>query len=163
MQKRLKKIYRKTVPNALAGPISSIYRKLNNPNPKVPIHEAQILDELEAFFVHLPRTGGTSVEQMLRPLTQKDPLFGHTTAAGRAVSAHTLLLWQAADWLASKGHDRLDLGLINTEDAPGLARFKLGAGACARPLGGTWIWWPPLGRTLRPLAALDRRLMRALS
>ncbi|MFT5413140.1 MAG: hypothetical protein ACI9NC_005894 [Verrucomicrobiales bacterium] len=81
MQKRLKKIYRNSVPNALAGPINSIYRKFNNPNPKVPIHEAQILDELKAFFVHLPRTGGTSVEQVLRPLTQKDPLFGHTTAA----------------------------------------------------------------------------------
>lgn len=87
--------------------------------------------------------------------------IGHSTATGRAVSAHTLLLWHGANWLASEGHERLDLGLINTEDAPGLARFKLGAGAHARPLGGTWIWWPPLGRALRPLAALDRRLMRA--
>jgi len=85
--------------------------------------------------------------------------IGHTTARGRAASAHTLLLWHAANWLAAKGHDRLDLGLINTEDSPGLARFKLGAGAHARALGGTWIWWPPLGRALRPLAALDRRLM----
>jgi len=80
MPKRLKKIYRKAVPNAIAGPINSICRRFKNPNPKVPIHEAQILDELEAFFVHIPRTGGTSVEQVLRPLTNKDPLFGHTTA-----------------------------------------------------------------------------------
>lgn len=80
MQKRLKKIYRKTVPDALAGPINSVYRKFNNPTPKIPIHEGQILDELRAFFVHLPRTGGTSVEQVLRPLTAKEPIFGHTTA-----------------------------------------------------------------------------------
>ena len=82
--------------------------------------------------------------------------IGHITARGRALSAHNLLLWQAAGWLAAKGHRCLDLGLINTRDAPGLARFKLGAGARARPLGGTWAWWPLLGRTLRPLAALDR-------
>ncbi|MFT7594516.1 MAG: hypothetical protein ACI8R4_001837 [Paracoccaceae bacterium] len=85
--------------------------------------------------------------------------IGHTTPAGRALSAHTLLLWHAAGWLAAKGHDRLDLGLINTEDAAGLARFKLGAGAQARALGGTWLWWPPLGHSLRPLAALDHALM----
>lgn len=82
--------------------------------------------------------------------------MGHITARGRAVSAHNLLLWQAAGWLAAKGHRRLDLGLIDTQRAAGLARFKLGAGASARVLGGTWAWWPPLGKTLRPLAALDR-------
>jgi len=82
--------------------------------------------------------------------------IGHTTARGRALSAHNLLLWQAAGWLAAKGHRCLDLGLIDTRNAPGLARFKLGAGAQARALGGTWAWWPPLGRSLRPLAAMDR-------
>lgn len=85
--------------------------------------------------------------------------IGHTNTEGRALSAHTLLLWTAACWLAEQGHLRLDLGLIDTQRAPGLARFKLGAGATPRRLGGTWGWWPPLGRALAPLARLDRARM----
>jgi len=85
--------------------------------------------------------------------------ISHTTDRGRAVSAHNLLMWQAMNWLAAKDYQQLDLGLINTEDAAGLARFKLGTGAYLHSLGGTWIVWPPMGRLLRPLAALDRRLM----
>ncbi|WP_251134323.1 GNAT family N-acetyltransferase [Falsiruegeria litorea] len=85
--------------------------------------------------------------------------LGHTTARGRHHCAHNLLMWEAMVWLARKGHQRLDLGLISTEDSPGLARFKLGTGAQPRRLGGTWGWWPVLGRTLRPLAAMDTKLM----
>ncbi|MCV6584077.1 MAG: GNAT family N-acetyltransferase [Marinibacterium sp.] len=72
--------------------------------------------------------------------------IGHSTARGRQLSAHHRLLWQAADHLARKGVRRLDLGLIDTETNPGLARFKLGSGATARPLGGTWLCWPSLLR-----------------
>jgi len=85
--------------------------------------------------------------------------IGHTTDAGRAGTAHNLLFWNAIEWLCSHGFTHLDLGVINTEDAPGLARFKLGMGAETRQLGGTWMWWPPVGRRLRFLAALDRRQM----
>ncbi|PCJ06096.1 MAG: GNAT family N-acetyltransferase [Rhodobacteraceae bacterium] len=85
--------------------------------------------------------------------------ISHSTDRGRAVSAHNLLMWQAMNWLAAKEYTQLDLGLINTEDAAGLARFKLGTGAKLHVLGGTWAWWPPLGRLLRPLASLDRGLM----
>lgn len=85
--------------------------------------------------------------------------ISHTTDQGRAVSAHNLLMWHAMNWLASKNYTELDLGLINTEDAAGLARFKLGTGAKLHCLGGTWGYWPPMGRLLRPLASLDRRLM----
>ncbi|AHD01122.1 GNAT family N-acetyltransferase [Leisingera methylohalidivorans] len=85
--------------------------------------------------------------------------IAHTTARGKRLSAHPLLLWEAAGWLAAKGICRLDLGLINTGRAAGLARFKLGTGAKAHRLGGTWGLWPPLGRLLQPLALLDRRLM----
>ncbi|WP_052272266.1 GNAT family N-acetyltransferase [Leisingera sp. ANG-M7] len=87
--------------------------------------------------------------------------IAHTTTRGKRLSAHPLLLWEAANWLAAKGVCRLDLGLINTEDAPGLARFKLGTGAQLHRLGGTWGLWPPLGRLLQPLSLLDRRLMGA--
>lgn len=85
--------------------------------------------------------------------------IAHTTARGRHYSAQNLLMWQAITWAARKGVVRFDLGLVSTEDAQGLARFKLGTGAKLRPLGGTWIWWRPLGKTLRPLAALDAKLM----
>ncbi|MBK0326778.1 GNAT family N-acetyltransferase [Rhodobacteraceae bacterium F11138] len=85
--------------------------------------------------------------------------IGHTDARGRSLSAHNLLLWQAASWLAAKGHTRLELGLIDSQTAPGLARFKLGSGARMRQLGGTWGWWPPLKRSLSFLSVLDRRRM----
>jgi hypothetical protein len=84
---------------------------------------------------------------------------GFSDPGGRHLSAHTLLLWSAACWLADQGHTRLDLGQIDTENAPGLTRFKLGAGARPRRLGGTWAWWPRLGRCLAPLAMLDRNRM----
>lgn len=86
--------------------------------------------------------------------------IGHTTDRGRQLSAHNLLLWQACNWLAAKGHQTLDLGQLNTENSAGLARFKLGSGARPRRLGGTWVWWPKMGRLMRPLAALDHHLMR---
>ena len=89
--------------------------------------------------------------------------IAHATPAGKALSAHNLLLWEASEWLAAKGCQQLDLGLINTEEAPGLARFKLGTGAHLAQLGGTWLLWPPLGRLLSPLARWDRTLMSATS
>jgi hypothetical protein len=49
-----------------------------------------------------------------------------------------ILLWQAAVWLAGQGTRTLDLGAVDTVSAAGVARFKLGTGATARPLGGTW-------------------------
>lgn len=85
--------------------------------------------------------------------------IAHSTARGRHLSAHNLLMWEVMSWLSAKGFHQLDLGVINTEDATGLARWKLGTGAQLHRLGGTWGLWPPLGRLLRPLAALDQRLM----
>lgn len=84
--------------------------------------------------------------------------IGHTTTAGRAASAHTLLMWTAMCWCARHGHHWLDLGLIDTRHAAGLARFKLGTGADVMPLGGTWLHWPPL-RPFRKLTWLDRKAM----
>lgn len=83
----------------------------------------------------------------------------HATPMGKSLSAHNLLIWEAITWLASKGCQQLDLGLINTEEAPGLARFKLGTGARLSQLGGTWALWPPLGRLFSPLGPWDRKLM----
>ncbi|MRU16934.1 GNAT family N-acetyltransferase [Roseovarius sp. A21] len=57
-------------------------------------------------------------------------------------SAHHMILWHAAKYLAQKGFHQLDLGTIDTETNPGLARFKLGCGACARPLGPSLLRLP---------------------
>ena len=70
--------------------------------------------------------------------------IGWSGAAGRAHGAHPLLLWRAADWLAEAGFVRLDLGAVDMRAAPGLARFKLGFGARARPLGPTLVHLPRL-------------------
>lgn len=68
--------------------------------------------------------------------------LGWNSEQGRVADAHRLLLSRAADWLRERGHRRLDLGTIDTENAPGLARFKLGAGAQSRKLSGSWLRMP---------------------
>lgn len=76
--------------------------------------------------------------------------------AAARLGAHRLLLGKAVPWLIGRGHGRLDLGVIDTERAPGLARFKLGLGADAAPQGGTWIKGPRIrvpGWSVRALAA----------
>jgi len=79
---------------------------------------------------------------------------GHTTPTGRALHAHNLLIWNAVCWLSAQGVDTLDMGTLNTQDAAGLARFKLGTGAEAVPLGGTWLYHPALAPLARRLPAL---------
>lgn len=66
---------------------------------------------------------------------------GWTGEAGRAVSAHHLILWQACQHLRRKGIRHLDLGVVDTVNTPGLARFKLGTGARPVQTGGTWVGW----------------------
>ncbi|MGG7567221.1 GNAT family N-acetyltransferase [Rhodovulum sp. DZ06] len=68
--------------------------------------------------------------------------LGWSGPEGRARNAHNLLLWRAAEWLADQGCTTLDLGPVDTETHPDLARFKLGSGAAPRPLGATWIRAP---------------------
>lgn len=85
--------------------------------------------------------------------------IGHSTALGRQLLAHNLLIWRAMARMSDAGCARLDLGFVDTETAPGLARFKLGTGAACRPLGGTWAWWPASHGALRRLAGWDSRAM----
>lgn len=65
--------------------------------------------------------------------------IGWADAAGKRLNAHNLLLWQAMRKLKAAGVRQLDLGGLNTEDIPGIARFKLGAGGQVRTLCGTWF------------------------
>jgi hypothetical protein len=81
--------------------------------------------------------------------------IGHATAPGRAMSVHNHLLWTAANWLAGRGFSRLDLGPIETEISPGLARFKLGSGARPVKRGATCLYTPvtvPLGRLVAKIS-----------
>ena len=68
--------------------------------------------------------------------------IGWTGVEGRRNSAHNLALWAAQDWLARKGYHRFDLGSVDTQNAPGLARFKIGSGAHVRALGPTCLHLP---------------------
>ena len=62
--------------------------------------------------------------------------------AARQRSVHALMLWQAAQALRDEGVRWLDLGSVDTEAAPGLARFKLGTGARLHRLGATLLVLP---------------------
>jgi hypothetical protein len=68
--------------------------------------------------------------------------IGWNGGTGRTLAAHHLLLMKAANLFAERGFTRLDIGAVDTETAPGLARFKIGCGAVIRPLGGTWLRLP---------------------
>ncbi len=87
--------------------------------------------------------------------------IGHVTELGRKDCAHNLLMWRAMEWFQAQEYGRLDLGLIDTESSPSLARFKLGTGARLRPLGGTWLYLRGMAPALRGLGRWDRQLMRA--
>ena len=68
--------------------------------------------------------------------------LGWANAAARARGVHGLMLYRAALALRADGVRWLDLGSVDTESAPGLARFKLGTGAELRRLGHTLLVLP---------------------
>lgn len=61
-----------------------------------------------------------------------------TTERGRPKHAGNLVLWRAIETLKRTGTRMLDLGGIETDRAPGIARFKLGLGAEPHSLVGTY-------------------------
>lgn len=68
--------------------------------------------------------------------------IGWSGPQGRSLRAHHTMLLDAARRFAALGVTELDLGVVDTERAPGLARFKIGAGATVVELGGTWVRMP---------------------
>ena len=90
------------------------------------------------------REGGTAVAAMLflRHGAAATYQIGWSGPRGRTLRAHHALLVDACRRLAAIGVTQIDLGTIDTANAPGLARFKLGSGAAARTLGGTWVRLP---------------------
>lgn len=63
---------------------------------------------------------------------------GVTTQAGRTLCAHNLLLWQVMCDLQKRQIVRLDLG--RTDLSAGLRRFKMGSGADAEMLSGSYLF-----------------------
>ena len=68
--------------------------------------------------------------------------LGWASDAARRVGVHSVMLMAAATALKQEGVRWLDLGLVDTDRAPGLARFKLGTGAALRQLGATVLVLP---------------------
>ncbi|MDH3239276.1 MAG: GNAT family N-acetyltransferase [Alphaproteobacteria bacterium] len=58
---------------------------------------------------------------------------------GRRLNAHNLLLWRAVGDLRKSGTQWLDLGGIDTQTSPGIARFKLGLGGEVVIQSGTYF------------------------
>ena len=75
---------------------------------------------------------------------------GCTTPRGRQLRAHHFLLWQAVVELKDRGVMAFDLGGIDTDKAPGIARFKLGMGGRPLMLDGTYLVPPFFGRDPAP-------------
>lgn len=70
--------------------------------------------------------------------------IGWTNEAGREAGANNLLLWHAIRALKKRDIQTLDLGGIDTDKTPGIARFKLGLGPRLLSQGGTWLAKPKL-------------------
>ncbi len=100
-------------------------------------------------------TGPVAGMLFLRHGTAASYHTGWTSPAGRVAGAHTRLMWEGINRLADMGVTRLELDLIDTHNAPGIARFKLGTGARPVTLGAT--------RIAAPGAILVAGIGRALS
>lgn len=102
---------------------------------------------------------GTTVAAMLFLLHGRGATYhiGWINAEGRLLSAHNLVLWKAANYLAHNGYSSLDLGIVDTESAAGLARFKIGTGAQIQALGSTWLYTPLTAGPTRLMAHIPPR------
>lgn len=89
--------------------------------------------------------------------------IGHITQGGRAMSAHNLLLWRASEWLADVGIRRLDLGSVETVQAAGLARFKLGTGAVPIQRGASCLYLRGTAPVGRCVDWITRKAVRAVA
>jgi lipid II:glycine glycyltransferase (peptidoglycan interpeptide bridge formation enzyme) len=87
------------------------------------------------------RQGDETVAAMLFLIHGRRATYhiGWSSTEGKRLNAHNLILWHAIRKLKALGLAELDLGGLNTEDVPGIARFKLGAGAKLKTLCGTWF------------------------
>ncbi|MCX8102232.1 MAG: GNAT family N-acetyltransferase [Geminicoccaceae bacterium] len=118
------------------APEPAFYRRLSAAGPEA---DAQLV------LVGLER--GEPVAGMLvrRHGKAATYLVAYTSERGRGLRAHHLLLWRAIALLRDRGVQRFDLGGVDTVNAPGLARFKLGTGGVPATLAGTYLGAPSVG------------------
>lgn len=123
------------------------YRRL----PRSFTYAWRVLNGAKSTRLFVARYGREPVAAMLFLLHGRGASYhlGWSDELGRQTHAHTLLMWEAACWLAARGHAWADLGLLDTETAPGLARFKLGSGAVPVRLGATCLDAPGTGAVAR--------------
>lgn len=114
-------------------------RRYYDPGPALAVGFSRALPEKAQFFSMWDNEEPLAGVLVLRHGAAATYHLAWSSDAGRKQEAHRLLLARAIDWLIDRGHTRLDLGLIDTDNNPGLARFKLGAGAEVQPTGGTWL------------------------
>lgn len=117
------------------------YRAL--PHALIPAFAATAPDAVMVHTAYLHDTPVAAMLFLLHPPVVTYHL-GWTSDAGRKAGAHHQILMNAAKGFAAQGFHRLDLGSVDTQNSPGLARFKIGTGANIRQLGGTWIRLPGL-------------------
>lgn len=77
--------------------------------------------------------------------------IGWTSDAGKSLNVNNLMLWEAMRRLKEDGVHTLDLGGIDTNYTPGLARFKLGAGGRLHSQCGTYCFEPEMFGFVRKL------------
>ncbi len=104
---------------------------INALSPDLEVHIARLRDRIVAWMIFAKHPPTATY------------LIGCTTPDGRRFGAHHALLHRAKTELAAEVTD-IDLGTVDTETAPGLARFKLRSGARVHRLGGTWVRVPGL-------------------
>ena len=87
------------------------------------------------------KTGGTPIAGALFLIHGSRATYqiGWSNPKGRALNAQNLVIWRALEILIQNGVAGLDLGLIDTKNSPGLARFKLGTGARLKSFGPTGL------------------------
>lgn len=98
----------------------------------IPKHESVLL----RAFAEGEAVGGALFLQHGRNASY---MIGWTDPAARALNAGTLLLWKGISTLKERGIASLDLGGIDTRNAAGIARFKLGVGGTPYTLPGTFL------------------------
>lgn len=109
--------------------------------PKGDLIAALAHHDREAVVALTARRGGDPVAGVILVRHGKAATYlaSWTSDAGRVGQAHNLLLWRGIETLKAGGTDWLDLGGVNTESQPGIARFKLGLGGEVFTLTGTYL------------------------
>ena len=108
--------------------------------PSIMVHNYQARTAHEGVICFSAKSEATRVGGMLF-LVHGDCAsyhIGWASDEGKSDNVHNLLLWRSMLALRRTGIKRLDLGGVNTDLNPGIARFKIGTGGEVLSYPGTW-------------------------